>query len=151
MAIQRWDPMRDLMQLRESVNRLFEETLSRSPGDGGATATAGDWRPPLDLYETEDRYVLRADLPGLTAAEVELRIEDGRLVLSGERKAERGLAQQAFLRVERPHGRFATEIALPTSVDRERIEAAHRNGVLEIVLPKRKTPAPDRIRIHEGP
>jgi len=144
MAIQRWNPERDLARLQGDVNKMFEEVLGRSSAPvGGETHRPAGFRPPLDLVEEAGHFILRADLPGVAPADVEVRIEDGRLVLAGERKSE----QAAYLRMERPFGRFAAQIALPESVDHTRIHATHRNGVLEVVLPKKKEQAPSRIDV----
>jgi HSP20 family protein len=152
MAIQRWDPLGDLIRLRERMNALFEETLSRSTAPiGSDTTDTGGWRPAVDLFEEQERYLLRADLPGVTAEDVDLQVEDGHLVLRGERRAEAPVEREAYLRVERPYGRFRTTIALPSSVDRSRIEARHRNGVLEVSLPKKKAePGTGRIDVAAG-
>ena len=148
MAIQRWDPIRDLMQLQERMNRLFEEALARStvPGPNGTPAAAG-WKPPLDLYEEPERYVLRVDLPGIGPGEVELRVEDGQLSLCGERRIDGAVPRDAYLRVERPHGRFQVQLTLPPSVDWSGIQATHGNGVLEISLPKRRERTVTRMPI----
>ena len=147
MAIQRWDPQKDLVQLRSDVNRMFEEVLGRSsaPPDGDRTSP-GDWRPPLDLFEESSHFLLRADLPGLAPSDVEIRIEDNRLLLAGERKVE----PEACLRLERPFGRFSAQLALPSTVDPQRIHASHRNGVLEIILPKKKQEPRGRIDVAGG-
>ena len=146
MAIQRWDPQRDLVALQQRVARLFEEALSRSAG-ADAESASGSWRPPLDLYEESTRYVMRCDLPGIESAEVQLQVENGRLLVRGERPADTGVAREAFLRVERPYGPFSIQIALPPSVDPREIRATQRNGVLEIVLPKRREAGPSRIEV----
>jgi HSP20 family protein len=147
MAIQKWDPQRDLVRLQDNVNRMFEEVLGRSAApDGGDRARPGDWKPPLDLFEEAGHYVLRADIPGVPPSDVEIRIEEGKLTLSGERKSDHA----AYLRLERPFGRFSAQVALPPSVDRERIHANHRNGVLEIVIPKKREEAPSRIEVAAG-
>jgi HSP20 family protein len=147
MAIQKWDPQRDLVRLQDNVNRMFEEVLGRSAAPaGGDRARPGDWKPPLDLFEEAGHYVLRADIPGVPPSEVEIQIEEGKLVLSGERKSD----QAAYLRLERPFGRFSAQVALPPSVDRERIHANHRNGVLEIVIPKKRDEAPSRVEVAAG-
>ena len=147
MAIQRWDPQRDLVRLQENVKQMFEEVLGRSSSLGAAEPTApGRWRPPLDLFEEAGHYVLRADLPGVMASEVEIKISNGNLILFGERKID----QEAYLRVERPSGRFSAQISLPPSVDRDRIQANHRNGVLEVVLPKRKHEQSSQIEVASG-
>jgi len=148
MAIQRSDPLRELQRLQENMNRLFEEVLTRSSGSA-STDPAGTaaWKPLTDLVEQTDRYVVRADLPGVVAAEVEVLVERGRLVLRGERRREGPTPDEAYLRVERPDGRFLVQIALPTSVDQQRIEATHSNGVLEVLLPKRQDESPGRIEV----
>ena len=144
MAIQRWDPQRDLVRLQENVNRMFDEVLSRSAAPGGGDrAHPGDWKPALDLLEEGDQYLLRVDLPGVSPADVELRVDDGQLVLAGERRTD----QEAYLRMERPFGRFSAKVALPPLVDRGRIHANHRNGVLGVVLPKKKSEEASRVEI----
>jgi HSP20 family protein len=138
MAIQRWDPMRGLLELQERMNGLFEDVLSRSADDvEGDAAQATAWRPPVDLFEETERYVLRADLPGISATDLEIQIENGRLVLRGERKMDGNISKDSYLRVERPYGRFVVQIALPPSVDQQSIRALHRNGVVEVLLPKK--------------
>ena len=147
MAIQRWDPQRDLVRLQENVKQMFEEVLGRSSWQSSAERTTpADWRPPLDLLEEPGHYLLRADLPGVAASDVELKIENGTLLVYGERKID----QAAYLRMERPAGRFSAQIALPPSVDRHGIHANHCNGVLEVVLPKRKEEVPSRIEVASG-
>jgi len=148
MAIQRWDPLRDLMELQDRMKQLFAETLSRSPGTDGEPAAAADgFRPPIDLFEEADRYVLRADLPGVAAKDLDIHVEDGMLSVRGERKVDANVARESYLRVERPHGKFSAQISLPPSVDMRAIRATQRNGVIEIVLPKRKEIPPSRIEI----
>lgn len=147
MAIQRWDPLRDLMDLRERVTRLFDEVLSRSDAEDMPSPASGGWTPPLDLFEEAGRYVLRADLPGVAAGEVDIQIQEGMLTLRGERRMDPGVAAESYLRVERPHGRFSVQVALPDSVERGGIKATHRNGVIEVVLPKKQVEAPSRIEV----
>ena len=148
MAIQRWDPLRDLREIRDRMNRLFDDVAARSPGSGnGETVESTGWQPPVDVFEVDDRYILRADLPGLTTADVKLAVEDGTLILRGERRQDGSVATDAYLRSERPHGRFSLQLALPPSIDRQKIRATHRAGVLEIVLPKRREDVPSRIEV----
>lgn len=146
MVIQRWDPMRDLLHLQERVHRLFEEALARS-GAVRESESPATWRPAVDLFEQEGRYVLRADLPGVDPGSVEIQIEDMDLVLRGNRRADAGIARESYLRLERPSGGFGVRIALPPSVDGARIEATHRNGVLEVALPKRREESQARIQV----
>jgi HSP20 family protein len=144
MAIQRWNPQGDLVRLQENVNRMFDEVLDRSEAPGADRVRPGDWKPALDLFDDGEQYVLRADLPGVTPGEVDIRVEEDRLELSGERRSDR----EIYLRMERPSGRFSARVALPPSVDRQRVRARHQNGVLEILLPKRQREGtPSRVEI----
>ncbi len=150
MAIQRWDPERDLVELQDRMNPMFDDALSRSVGsEGGEPLGSTGWKPPMDLIEEPTRFVLRADLPGISAADVEIQVEKGTLIVRGERRMDTGFNREAYLRVERPHGPFAVQLALPSSVEQRGIEACHKNGVIEIVLPKRKEELPSRIEISD--
>ncbi len=148
MAIQRPDPFRGLIELQERVNRLFDEVVSRSFGPGGAEAAeASAFRPPVDLYEHPERYVVSADLPGVAPEDVQVTVEDGTLVLRGERKPDPHVPRDAYLRVERPHGAFAVTLTLPPSVDPDGIRARHENGVLEVTLPKKAPSTVGKIAV----
>ena len=148
MATQRWDPRRDLLQLRDRVDRLFGECLARSSGALDPEPQAGtDWRPAVDVLEQRERYVVRVDVPGTDTSAVHVNVEEGDLVVRGERRLESAASPESYLRMERPHGSFLVRIALPDSVDREAVAAAQRNGVLEVILPKRRSEGPARIRV----
>ncbi len=148
MAIERWDPIRDLVGLQERMNRLFDEALSRSGGPGGAEAlAAGGWRPPVDLFEEASRFVLRTDLPGVASKDVEIEVSGDDLVLRGERRGDPGPGRESYLRAERPQGPFALRISLPPSVDRPGIEASHRDGVIEVSLPKKQASEIGRVKV----
>ncbi len=148
MAIQRWDPIRDLLHLQEKMNRMFEDAFARSGGSVEAESLApGGWRPPVDILEQASQYVLRADLPGVPSGGVEVEVEADALVLRGERIADPGAPRESYLRNERPHGRFSIQITLPPSVDRAAIRASQRDGVLEVVLPKKEDRAEGRLKI----
>ena len=148
MAIQRWDPHRDLRQIRERMNRLFDDVAARDPRTGAAdTVTSTGWKPPLDVFEDDDRFVLRVDLPGLSKADVEIEVEDGTLVLRGGRKWDPAVPRESYLRTDRPHGRFVLQLALPPTIDRQKIRASHTAGVLEVVLPKSRVDTPSRIKV----
>lgn len=148
MAIQRFDALRDFAQLREQIDRMFDDVLARSGGTAEAEslATSG-WRPPVDIFEEGSQYVLRADLPGVPPDVVEVEVEAEALVLRGERKAESAGNRESYLRIERPHGKFSIQITLPPSVERSGIRASQRDGVLEVVLPKKEERAAGRTKI----
>lgn len=148
MTVARQESMIDLYRLQEQVNRLFEEVAARSAGSGAVEArSAGAWRPALDLHEEGERYVLRADLPGVAATDIEIDVDADRLTLRGDRRPDAAVPREGYLRVERPTGRFAVQVALPSSVDRRAIRASQRDGVLEVVLPKSQTADTGRVRV----
>lgn len=148
MAIQRWDPVRDLLSLQERFNGMFEDVLARSgvARDSEPMARHG-WRPAMDLFEEPSRFIARIDLPGVPPSDVEIEVDESALHVRGERRLDLGVPRDAYLRVERPQGRFALSVQLPPSVDRGGIQAQHREGVLEIVLPRRKDEGPSKVRV----
>jgi HSP20 family protein len=136
MRHRRFDP-RDLFTLQERMNRLFEETADRRAG--GAREEEGeieraDWIPAADVYEDEREYLLALDLPGINREGLDVSLDDGRLVIRGERTAAEGLHAR---RAERPQGRFVRTFSLPDAVDRAAITADYKDGVLLLHLPKR--------------
>ncbi len=152
MAIQRWDPVKDLVALQRRMNDLFEEALTRSTGGADVERFAARaWSPPVDLVEGPEAYVLRADLPGVEPGDVDLTVADGTLTLRGARPEEPGVPREAYLRVERPRGPFEVQVALPPSVDPSGIRARHSGGVVEITLPRRpaRSAAPISIAVEE--
>jgi HSP20 family protein len=146
MAVDRWDPVRDLRHLKERVDTLFQDVFGRA-GTEAASEVDGAWRPPVDVWEDGDSYHVRVDLPGVAPVDVGVEIEDGVLHVRGERKAGGSIPRGNFLRAERPHGRFALSMALPSSVDPHGIEARQRDGVLEILLRNKRDDRPSRVRV----
>jgi HSP20 family protein len=145
MTTARWDPFRELMTIQDRVNRLFQDTLSRQ--QGRESIETGAWAPAVDIFETHDRIVLRADLPGIDQDAIELRVEDNNLILKGERKAPGDVSPEEFHRAERPYGPFVRSFSLPGNVDQTAIRATHKNGVLEVVLPKKQESRSRPIRV----
>ena len=145
MTITRWDPFRDLMTIQERMNRLFQETLSRQRGQ--EEIDSGQWGPAVDIFETDDGIILRADLPGVVQSDIEVQINDNTLVLRGERKQPQDIKADDYHRAERPHGAFVRSFSLPQNVDQSAIRASHDNGVLELVLPKRQESKAKSIRV----
>ena len=145
MTLTRWDPFQDLMTLQERMNRLFQESLARQRGQ--ENIETGQWAPAVDIYETGDRIVLKADLPGIDQSDIELRVDDNVLVLRGERKPPADLKADEFHRAERPHGPFVRSFSLPQNIDLAAIRASQKNGVLEVVMPKKQESKAKAIRI----
>jgi HSP20 family protein len=151
MALVRWEPVRELNSLQSEVNRLFN-TFFDSPTSTGSAGNGGvrRWLPAMDLVETEDHFVLRADLPGLSEEDVTIELEDDVLTLAGERKTEHEDKREGFYRVERSFGQFRRTLTLPDGVDAERIEAKFDKGVLEVRIPKPEQRKPRRVAIQVG-
>ena len=146
MAIVRWDPFQDLISLRERMNRLFEQTLDRSRGEGEGMA-AGTWAPAVDIYETPDSIVLQAELPGLSKDDIDIQVRDNVLTLKGERRSEKEVKEGNYLRVERAYGGFQRAFTLPAAVQADRIRAVFKDGVLDVSIPKAEEAKPKQIKI----
>lgn len=134
MAVVKWDPFRDLLSIQDRMSRLYEQTLSDSRLEEGGPPSA--WSPAVDIYETADRIVLLAELPGMTSGEIDIQIQGNVLTLRGERRVSREAQEESYLRIERPSGPFRRSFTLPAGVAQERVRATFRDGVLEVVLPK---------------
>ena len=122
------------------IDRVFDAFF-------GQTEQSRRWVPPMDLVEAEDHFVLKADLPGLTEADVNIEVQDGSLTISGERRAEHEQRERGWYRIERAFGSFNRSLTLPDGVDADRIEASFSNGVLEVRIPKPEERKPRRIEI----
>jgi HSP20 family protein len=143
MAITRWDPFRDLMSIQNEMNRLFGRTYG---GDVGET-TRGAWTPALDVFETQDKFVITMELPGVSPDDVDISVEDSTLVVRGERRFYGEQNEDSFLRIERRFGEFTRSLTLPSTADAESIQASFDQGVLTIEVPKREEARPRKITI----
>jgi len=147
MTIVRWEPLRELGTLQTEMNRLFN-TVFDSPGGNGGTLRR--WMPAMDLLETGDHFVLRADLPGMGEEDVNIELEDSTLTITGERKTEHEESQEGYYRVERASGSFQRSLTLPKGVDPEAVTASFDRGVLEVRIPKPEERKPRKIAIGGG-
>jgi HSP20 family protein len=147
-TITRRDPFRTLGTLHDQLNRFFDEPFFRTPADDSALTA---WSPAVDIYETEHELVLRADLPGLSEADLDIRVENNMLTIRGERKVEKNIQEDNYLRVERSYGSFSRSFSLPNTVNTEAIKADYRNGVLTVQLPKREESKPKQIKVAVSP
>jgi HSP20 family protein len=141
MAIVRWEPAREVDSLQTEVNRVFDAFF------GQGTGPSRRWVPAMDLVETEDHLVLKADLPGLSRDDVEIEIKDGVLTVSGERGADDEEKSEGYFRVERSFGRFSRSLTLPKGVEADSVEADFDDGVLEVRIPKPEERKPHRVEI----
>jgi len=150
MALIRWEPAAELGTIQNEMNRLFN-TFFDQPNPGGRNGGAGRrWIPAMDLIETGDHYVLRADLPGLSDEDVNVQLEDNVLTISGERKAEHESQQEGYYRLERAFGGFARSLTLPEGIDPDGVQAHFDRGVLEIRIPKPEQKKPRQVQISLG-
>jgi HSP20 family protein len=149
MALIRWEPAREINSLQQEMNRLFstffDAPTAAAGGSGGGGARR--WIPAMDLVETEEDFVLRADLPGMTRGDVDLSLEDSVLTVSGERKADHEERSEGFYRIERATGSFSRSLTLPEGVDGDAIAATFDNGVLEVRIPKPEQRKPRKLQI----
>ena len=145
MTIVRWEPLRELSSLQTEVNRLFD-TVFDAPRAGTGTGHRR-WIPAMDLVETDEHFVLRADLPGMKEDDVKIEVEDSTLTLSGERKSEHEANGEGYHRVERSYGAFSRSLTLPKGVDPSAVTANFDRGVLEVRIPKPEERKPRRVAI----
>ena len=143
-TVTRWDPSRVLTPLQEQVIRLFEDHATR---DRSGHADLAAWAPPVDIYETENELVIKADLPDLEEKDIDVRVENNSLTIRGERKFEKDINEDNYLRVERAYGSFTRTFSLPNTVSSENIRAEYRNGVLTLHMAKLEESKPKQIKI----
>jgi HSP20 family protein len=149
MAIVRWEPFRDLVGYQDRMSRLFEDSfrgIARGPAEDD-WALGGSWAPAVDIYEHEGNLVLKAELPGIEAKNVDIRLENNVLTLRGERHFDGEVKRESYHRVERSYGTFSRSFTLPSVVDQEKIKAEYKDGVLRVTLPKKDEAKPKQISI----
>jgi HSP20 family protein len=148
MALVRWEPARELNSLQQEMNRLFS-TFFDTPTAGNGSPTRR-WIPAMDLVETDDHYVLTADLPGLSQDDIDLEFEGDVLTLSGERRSEHAERNEGYYRLERATGSFSRSLTLPEGVDPDAVEATFDKGVLTVRIPKPEQRKPKKVAIQVG-
>ncbi len=149
MAIVRWDPFRDLAEVQERVNRVLGEFYGGRGQDD--VMRRGTWIPPVDIYEgTNHEMVIKAELPDIKREDIDIRVEDNTLTISGEKKLDEDIRQENYHRVERAYGTFTRSFSLPATIDTEKVNAEYKNGVLVIKLPLREEAKPKQIQVKVG-
>jgi HSP20 family protein len=148
MALIRWEPVRELGTIQTEMNRLFNSFFDTPTHSNGATYRR--WIPAMDLVETEESFVLSADLPGLSESDVNIEVEDNVLTISGERKSEHEDRKAGYYRVERSYGSFRRSLTLPEGVDPEAVKATFDKGVLQVTVPKPEQQTPRKVQITVG-
>jgi HSP20 family protein len=147
-AIARFDSPRTFNSLQDQMNRILDQAF-RTPGRSDDSSVAS-WAPAVDIYETENELVLKADIPDLDEKNLDVRVENNMLTIRGERKFEEKVKEENYLRVERAYGSFMRSFSLPNSVNTESIRADYKNGVLTVEMPKRAESKPKQVKISVG-
>ena len=145
MELVRWEQVEGVNRIQSRINELFEDALGRTRAQ--QSAAAGVWYPPVDILESKDSYLIRAELPGLRKEDLKTEVNEGILTLSGERKFEEPADGVEYHRVERVTGKFSRSFYLPQTVKHDDIKATYRDGILEVRVPKAEEAKPRQIAI----
>ncbi len=155
MAMERWRPGRGMVRWRplrelEEMERRFDDVLGRqlSPAVWRRVPRTDDgWAPAMDVYEKEDKFVVKAELPGMKEEDIDISVVGDTLVIKGERKSEHEVKDDDYYCCERSYGQFSRSIAMPSNVDAQKVEANYEDGVLEVTLPKHPEVKPKKISV----
>ena len=136
MSLSHFDPLANLRVFEDAFSRLLNEPQTNRP-----------WAPAVDVYETENELVLKADLPDVDLKDIDVRVENQTLTVAGQRKFEKQNSGNGYHRIERNYGNFTRSFAVPNTFDTENVGAAYKNGVLTVTLPKKEAAKPRQIKI----
>ncbi len=145
MELVRWEQVDGVNRIQSRINELFEDTFGRARVQQGAGT--GVWYPPVDILESKDSYIIRAELPGMRNEDLKTEVNEGMLTLSGERKFEEPADGVEYHRVERVARKFSRSFYLPQTVKQDSIKATYRDGILEVQVPKAEEAKPRQIAI----
>ena len=145
-TLSRFEPFRGASVLQDQINRLFNDVFEGQTSESSLTT----WAPAVDIYETEHELVVKADLPDVDPKDLDIRVENNVLTIRGERKFEKKVNEDNYLRVERAYGSFARSFSLANTVNSEAIKADYQNGVLTLTVPKREEAKPKQIKVSVG-
>ena len=147
MNLVKWSPWREMTTLQNRFNRMFDDPffrIARLDDDAGM----GMWNPTVDLYEKDDNFVIKAELPGVDKKDITIDLKDRVLTLSGERSYENEVKEENYYRRERSYGKFQRAFTLPADVDSDKIKAEFKDGVLQVEVPKPEEQKPKQVTIH---
>jgi HSP20 family protein len=143
MPVVKYNPFPDVEDFPTGL-RLFQDSINRLFSDQSA---ARPWAPPVDIFETDNDLVLKADLPDVKMEDIDIQIENGTLTLKGERRFEKDEKNKGFHRIERSYGSFVRYFTLPETVNTENVRAEYHNGVLTVTLPKKEIAKPKSVKV----
>lgn len=146
-ALVRWDPFRELDNFSNRLASVFDRPGDSQPNGEDRLLTRGQWVPAVDISEDDKEYLITAELPGIEKSDVHIKVENGLLVISGERRSEHEEKKARQHRIERSYGSFARAFSLPEEVESDKIHAAFKNGELALHLPKNEKAKPKNIDI----
>ena len=149
MAVTRWDPYRDVLALQNRMNSIFQEFSRSNSGENDVVTTAG-FVPPVDIFEDENKLVLKIEIPGMRQEDLDVRLENNTLSVKGERSFQSEGKEENFHRVERRYGSFYRAFTLPNTVDPNSIKADYEAGVLRLELNKKQETKPKQIKVNVG-
>ncbi len=138
----KWEPFSDLVSLRDDMDRFFETFFGQHP-----EGREGFWTPIVDIEESNGNILVKAEIPGMEKDEIKVSVRDNMLTISGERKQEIETKDKTFHRIERSYGKFSRTITLPSEVNADKVKAAYKDGVLNIILPKPESVKPKQIEV----
>jgi HSP20 family protein len=139
-----WRPLRDLDRMRSEMDRLWEAFFQGRPR---RRTDEGEWLPSVDVSETKNDLVVKAELPGMDPKDIDISLSDGHLIIRGEKKQEREEKEEDYHFIERSYGSFTRSVQLPKQVNRDKINASYKNGILKVVLPKSEEAKTKEIKI----
>lgn len=141
-------PFREIGLLQDEMNRLFDFSISRAfGGNNRDTFFQNNWGPAIDIYESDDDFLVKVDLPGMEKSDIDVSIHDGTLTIKGEKKLEKDFQDKSYVRAERYQGSFTRSIDLPSEVETDKVKASYTNGVLELLIPKKEEAKPKQIKV----
>ena len=150
MAIERWRPWDEFREMERWMDEMMRRPLTtwRRPLTWWRVPTeAMGWVPGVEMYEKADKFIVRAELPGIKKEEIDVSVVGDTLTISGERKAETEVKDEDYYRCELCYGKFSRSVGLPAAVDPAKVDASYGNGILEITLPKVEAAKPKRITV----
>ena len=147
MNLVKWNPWREMPTLPGRLNRFFDDPFFRI-GRLADDSDLGMWNPAVDLYEKDDHYMIKAELPGVDKDAIKIDLKDRLLTLSGERTYDNEVKEENYYRRERSYGKFQRAFTLPADVDSEKIKAEFKDGILQIEVPKPEEKKARQVTIH---
>lgn len=142
-----WNPQNDLDNIQRQMGNLFNFSLLRYP-EQDTGLLEGMWNPAMDVYDSKDNIIVKVDVPGMKKEDIDVSVHGKTLVIKGEKKQEREVKEKDYIRTERFYGSFNRAATLPAAVDANKVQAAYKNGVLELVLPKKEEAKPKQLKVN---